>query len=103
MWAVFLAKADEPKCGEIVEKIMKRREGISVANSMLRTISQDEYERARFHSRKMALQDAEHNRVVTLKEGKEIGEKNVFDAFEALGADPELIGRVAEYINSQKR
>jgi hypothetical protein len=99
MWAVFLAKADEPKCSKIVEKIMKVREGISVANSMLRTISQDEYERARFHSRKMALQDAEHNRVTAIKEG----EKKVFDAFEAFGADPELISRVAEYVNSQKR
>jgi len=35
--------------------------GISVANTMLQDISQDKFERARFYSRKMALQDAEHN------------------------------------------
>ncbi|MDR1299841.1 MAG: Rpn family recombination-promoting nuclease/putative transposase [Oscillospiraceae bacterium] len=99
MWAVFLAKADEPKCGKIVEKIMKLREGISVANTMLRTISQDEYERARFHSRKMALQDAEHNRVTALKEGR----AEVLDAFEMFGADPELMSKVTEYIKNKKR
>jgi len=84
MWAVFLAKADEPKCAETVQKILERREGISVANTMLQDISQDQYERARFHSRKMALQDAEHNRAVYerkiresresgLAEGREVG------------------------------
>jgi hypothetical protein len=54
MWAIFLAKADRPKHGKVVGEIIKRREGISVADAMLRTISQDEYERARFHSRRHA-------------------------------------------------
>jgi predicted transposase/invertase (TIGR01784 family) len=67
MWAVFLAKADEPEYIDVVDKILKRREGIFVANTMLREISQDEIERARFRSRRIALQDAEHNRVVELK------------------------------------
>jgi hypothetical protein len=66
---------------------------------MLRTISQDEYERARFHSRKMALQDEENNRAVTLKEGKEI----VLAALEKFGADPALISQVTEYIKNQTR
>jgi hypothetical protein len=67
---------------------------------MLRTISQDEYERARFHSRKMALQDEEHNRAVTLKEGKKIGKEIVLAAFEKFGADPALISQVAEYVKN---
>ena len=132
MWAVFFAKAAEPKYVDIIEKILKRREGISVANEMLRTISQDEFERARFHSRKMALQDAEHNRVTAIafpfdispqtspkrrwsvrRFGSQMasqtwkcyikeGRAEVFTAFEQAGADPELINRVTELIKYKK-
>ena len=82
MWAVFFAKADDPKCSDIIKQIIKEREAIKVADTMLRDISQDEYERARFHSRKMALHDAEHNRAVALKEGRvEQGKETAYEMF----------------------
>ncbi|MDR1043507.1 MAG: Rpn family recombination-promoting nuclease/putative transposase [Candidatus Adiutrix sp.] len=67
MWAVFLARADAPQCADIIDQIIVRKEGINVANTMLTTISQDVRERALFHSRKMAAQDAEHDKRVAEK------------------------------------
>ena len=98
MWAVFLSKANESKYSEIIEKILKKREGISVANEMLHTISQDEFERARFHSRKMALQDAEHNRVTTIKQWR----SEILTALDNSGESPEFIDRVTEFLKKQK-
>jgi flagellar biosynthesis/type III secretory pathway protein FliH len=73
MWVFFLAKADDEKYDATIEQILKLRKGIEVADEMLRTISQDEIERARYHTRKMALQDAEHARVASFKEGVKEG------------------------------
>jgi dsDNA-specific endonuclease/ATPase MutS2 len=99
MWAVFLAKADEPRYAETVEQILKRREGISVANAMLQTISQDEFERARFHSRRMALQDAEHNRAIAIKEGR----SEAFALLQELGVSPELIDRANDILSKKNK
>jgi predicted transposase/invertase (TIGR01784 family) len=116
MWAVFLAKADEPRYTELLDQIVSRREGIYVANTMLNTISQDKRERALFHSRKMAMQDAEHNRAIVLKEGITIGFEQGFEQgrsqgieqgisigvhdilskLEKLGVAPEFISHVRE-------
>jgi predicted transposase/invertase (TIGR01784 family) len=74
MWAVFLAKAGKPQYASVIKQILERREGIKVAEAMLRDISQDEYERARFHSRKMAMRDAEHNRAVEQRKLRELAE-----------------------------
>jgi predicted transposase/invertase (TIGR01784 family) len=98
MWAVFLAKADEPRHIETIEQILKRREGISVANTMLQTISQDEFERARFHSRRMALQDAEHDRMTAIKEGR----SEAFALLQELGVSPELIDKANEMLDKKK-
>ena len=71
---------------------------------MLNTISQDQRERALFHSRKMAMQDAEHNRAVVLKEGIAIGQEqgisrgvdNTLSFLEKIGATAEILNKVRE-------
>ncbi|MDR1440202.1 MAG: PD-(D/E)XK nuclease family transposase [Clostridiales bacterium] len=59
-WAVFLAKASDPRSREVINKILGRKEGISVAYQMLTSISTNEDERARFRSRRIWQQDREH-------------------------------------------
>jgi hypothetical protein len=60
MWTVFLAKANDPKYRNVINEIIKRKEGISVAYEMLTSISADEKERAHFRSRRMWQMDREH-------------------------------------------
>jgi predicted transposase/invertase (TIGR01784 family) len=61
-WAVFLAKANDPKHRGLINEILKRKEGISVAYEMLTSISTDENERARFRSRRMWEMDRAHEK-----------------------------------------
>ncbi|MDR1204535.1 MAG: Rpn family recombination-promoting nuclease/putative transposase [Peptococcaceae bacterium] len=60
LWVVFLAKANDPEYRDVINEIIKRKEGISVAYEMLTSISADENERARFRSRRMWQMDREH-------------------------------------------
>ncbi|MDR1135401.1 MAG: hypothetical protein LBL49_04380, partial [Clostridiales Family XIII bacterium] len=47
-----------------LDEILEKKEGISVAYEMLTSISADENERARFHSRRMWHLDREHEMAV---------------------------------------
>ena len=55
---------------DTISAITKAKGGIAVANETLLTISQDANERARYRSRRIWLQDREHERAVALKEGR---------------------------------
>ncbi len=70
MWAVFLAKANEPEYDTLISKIIKIREGISMAQTALSTISQDEHERARFRSHKIWQLDREHEQAIWIESGR---------------------------------
>jgi hypothetical protein len=74
-WTVFLAKADDPKCREVINEILNRKEGISVAYEMLTSISTDENERARFRSRRMWEMDREHEKAVWEHELHDVNSK----------------------------
>jgi predicted transposase/invertase (TIGR01784 family) len=70
-WTVFLAKAGDPNYRAVINKIIGNKEGIQVAYEMLTSISTDENERARFHSRKMWQMDRDHEMAVARIEGEE--------------------------------
>jgi predicted transposase/invertase (TIGR01784 family) len=74
-WAVFFAKANDPKHRELINEILKRKEGISVAYEMLTSISTDEDERARFRFRRMWEMDRAHEKAAREIEQKELLEK----------------------------
>ena len=74
-WVVFFALGNQPKYREIIAEIIKYQEGIAVANEVLQGISQNPDERARFRSRRIWLQDREHEHAVWKEEGRQEGRK----------------------------
>ena len=72
-WAVFFALGHDSNYSQIIDEITKAKEGIAVAKNTLVTISQDANERARFRSRRIWLQDREHEQAVARKEGRKEG------------------------------
>ena len=72
-WVVFLALSNDPIYTGITEEILKQEEGIAVAYETLSNISADADERARYHSRRILLQDIEHEHAVSRREGREEG------------------------------
>jgi hypothetical protein len=63
-WVVFFTKANDPRYRDTIDKILKRKGGISVAYEMLTSISTDENERARFRSRRKWQMDRDHELAV---------------------------------------
>ena len=70
-WVVFLALSNNPRYREIILEITKQKEGIFVAFETLQNISKNADERARFHSRRMWLQDQEHKEAVWRRQVQE--------------------------------
>jgi predicted transposase/invertase (TIGR01784 family) len=69
-WALFYAYADKPGRRRLLEDLMRARREIEMANDILTGISQDDIQRAYFHSRRIARQDYEHDKAVLLKRGR---------------------------------
>jgi len=67
-WVTFFALGNRPEYGEVIAEITKQQEGIAVANEVLLSISQNPDERARFRSRRIWLQDREHEQAVWTEE-----------------------------------
>jgi len=74
-WTVFFALGNDPNYSQVIAEITKVKEGINVARDTLLTISQNADERARYRSRRIWLQDREHEQAVARKEGREEGLK----------------------------
>ena len=66
-WVVFFALGNDYNYNHAIAEITKVKEGIAVARDTLLTISQDADERARFRSRRIWLQDREHEQAVARK------------------------------------
>ena len=92
MWAVFIANANEPEYYDLINEIIKKREGISMAQEMLATISQDEHERARFRSRRIWELDRAHE----IYSAKEEGRNDVVLAMLNDGVDISFIAKYAK-------
>ncbi|MCL2441423.1 MAG: Rpn family recombination-promoting nuclease/putative transposase [Treponema sp.] len=56
-WSLFFKYADDPVYRKLINDIIKEKEEIGMAATLLREISQDEHERARIRSRKMYEMD----------------------------------------------
>ena len=72
-WVVFFALGNDPIYSKVIAEITKVKEGIALARDTLLTISQNADERARFRSRRIWLQDREHEQAVARKEGRAEG------------------------------
>ena len=72
-WVVFFALGNDQNYSQVISEITKKKEGIAVARDTLLTISQSADERARFRSRRIWLQDREHEQAVARKEGLKKG------------------------------
>jgi predicted transposase/invertase (TIGR01784 family) len=68
-WSVFFAKAHEPESRKLITEIATIKKEVSMASSLLESISQDEIQQAHFRSRRIFERDMEHNYVVGRKEG----------------------------------
>jgi hypothetical protein len=90
-WVVFLAKANDPRCRDALNEILKRKEGISVAYEMLTSISTDANERARFHSRRMWQMDRDHELASVVHDTNAKWEKVVADKDKSLADKDEML------------
>ena len=83
-WAVFFALGNDSKYSDIITEITEMKEGIAVAKKTLLSISQNPEERARFRSRRIWLQDREHEQAVARKEGREEAREEARAEYEPL-------------------
>jgi len=70
MWSIFIDCVHDPKYRKIVNNIIKAKEEIQMASTLLQSISQDDYERARFLSRRKFENDLESNINTAIKKEK---------------------------------
>ena len=89
MWSLFIKFANNPMHKKLINDIIKVKEEIGMAKELLREISKDEHERARYRSRRMAetdrisdlLTSEEKGRIEGRAEGKIEGKKEVLALF----------------------
>jgi len=74
-WSTFIAYGGDTRYKELVTGLTDARKEIKMASELLQTISRDENERARFRSRRMFQMDQQHDRLVSIDEGREEGIK----------------------------
>ena len=74
MWSAFLRYAADPGQRELINEILKRREAMAMAGTVLRTISKDEHERARYMARRKYETDMTSN-ILTAEARGEIRER----------------------------
>ena len=82
MWSVFFECVDDPKYRKIVNEIIGAKEEIQMASTLLQTISQDDYERARFLSRRKFENDVESARNTAVKIREYEIAKNLLDVLD---------------------
>jgi len=73
MWLIFLRYADDVKKRDLVNKILNRREEITVAANVLSSISQDEHMKAKRRSQRKWETDMANNYLVGIREGEAKG------------------------------
>ena len=83
MWSIFLKFSPEPMHRPLINDIIKAKEEIGMATSLLREISKDEHERARLRSRRMW----ETDRISDLLTSEEIGEIREREKWQSIVAD----------------
>ena len=107
-WMAFFKYADNESMIHILEKIEQEEEGIAMAGSILRKVSQDEKARALYEDRMTWLRDTNSNLKRAKKEGIEEGEilrakkiaKNLLKTGMTLEKIAEITGLTAEEIQA---
>jgi predicted transposase/invertase (TIGR01784 family) len=74
-WGIFFQYAEKPTYRSVVNKVMDSKEALSMAGTLLTSISQNEKERAIFRSRRMYQSDLESNLRIAERMGEKRGEK----------------------------
>lgn len=77
MWGIFLRYADDVTKRDVLNKIVRKRKAIGMAESLLNNISKDEYEHARMISRKKYLCDYYSDLEGSREEGREESRKEI--------------------------
>jgi len=67
MWSIFFECADDPSYRNVINEIIRVKEEIQMASTLLQSISQDDYEKARFLSKRKFENDLESDRNTALK------------------------------------
>jgi len=67
MWSIFFECADDPSHRKVINEIIRVKEEIQMASALLQSISQDDYERARFLSKRKFENDLESDRNTAVK------------------------------------
>src|SRR3989339_54526 len=97
MWLVFFEYVDDKDKREIVNKIIDVKEEISMAGEMLQNISKDDYERAKFLSRKKFVNDRESDLNSSRDAGMKAGMEKVIIAALREGASIEFIEKITGF------
>ena len=67
MWSIFFECADDPNYRTVINEIIRIKEEIQMASTLLQSISQDDYEKARFLSKRKFENDLESERNTAIK------------------------------------
>ena len=67
MWSIFFECADNPNYRNIINEIIRVKEEIQMASTLLQSISQDDYEKARFLSKRKFENDFESDKNTAIK------------------------------------
>jgi len=105
-WSLFLRYAQEPMQRKLINDIIKEKEEISMAATLLQEISQNEHERAKLRSRKMYEMD-QYSNIHTAEErgvikgraegevkGKDESIRQIAKNLLAEGSSPEFIQKI---------
>ncbi|MDR3110563.1 MAG: Rpn family recombination-promoting nuclease/putative transposase [Planctomycetaceae bacterium] len=74
-WSIFFRYANERKHRNLINTIISNNKEIQMANEILTSISQNEKERAHYHSRMLFQMDEQSNRAAERRMGREEGLK----------------------------
>jgi len=87
MWSIFFKFASDIDQRNLINDIINRKEEIRMATALLREISKDEHERARFRSRRMYETDRESDRLTSEEIGEIRGEARANEKWQIVVAE----------------
>ena len=98
MWSVFFECADNPNYRKVINEIINAKEEIQMASTLLQSISQDDYEKARFLSKRKFENDLESDKNTSFKIGKIEMSKNLIK----MGLSNRQISEISDFTLSEK-
>jgi predicted transposase/invertase (TIGR01784 family) len=96
MWSAFLGYAADPEKRKLINDVLERKEAISMAATVLATISKDEHERAKFMSRRKFETDMTSNILTAKSQGELDKARKIARNMKALNMPIETIAQLTE-------